>query len=351
MRHVLSLSLLLVLAACPGRYREPAGPKGGGAGSGQAKLGVEDAGLPYAIVDARTGRAVTEAELWTAIGGARAVCVGEEHPNPHHHWAQLTIVGAAAANLGGKRLALGMEMVQSPFQGVLDDWAAKRIDEAALLSRTGWVDRWGYDFAMYRPILERARTQGMALVALNAPRELVKAVARKGVDGLTADERARLPALVLDDAQHRAWFDAIMEGMEAHGHGTGAAEKAGEKETEKAGEKETEKAGEGEGESGSGSGSGAPSAENVYAAQVVWDESMAEHSRRWLGAGGDTIVIIAGTGHCHDSAIVRRLVRRGGGPALSIRPIIDDGEGNVAAALAEASNDYLFVMSMPTRSP
>ena len=56
---------------------------------------------------------------------------------------------------------------------------------------------------------------------------------------------------------------------------------------------------------------------------------------------------IAGTGHSHDSAIVRRLLRRGGGPAVSIRPIIDDGEGNVAKALAEAQNDYLFVMTMP----
>ena len=90
------------------------------------------------------------------------------------------------------------------------------------------------------------------------------------------------------------------------------------------------------------------SPDNIYAAQVVRDESMAENTRRWLGAGGDTMVIIAGNGHCHDSAIIRRLVRRGGGPAVSIRPIIDDGEGNVAEALAEAQNDYLFVMTMPT---
>jgi uncharacterized iron-regulated protein len=198
---------------------------------------------------------------------------------------------------------------------VLDDWSAQKIDEAALLSRTGWADRWGYDFALYRPILERARQGGWALRALNAPRELVKAVSKKGVDGLTADERAKLPPLVLDDAQHRAWFDGVMAAM-GEGHGGAAPDM--------------------------------PHPDNIYAAQVVWDESMAENARQWLGAGGDTIVIIAGNGHCHDSAIVRRLVRRGAGPALSIRPIIDDGEGNVAKALAEAHNDYLFVMTPPT---
>ncbi|MBZ0232489.1 MAG: ChaN family lipoprotein [Deltaproteobacteria bacterium] len=331
MRVIMVAATLFLTAACPGRYQEPAAPRGNGPGVGPVK-GVEAAALPYAIVDGRTGRAVTEAEMWTALGSARAVCVGEEHPNPHHHWAQLTIVGSAVEKLAGKKLALGMEMVQSPFQGVLDDWSAQKIDEAALLSRTGWADRWGYDFGLYRPILERARAGRMALVALNAPRELVKAVAKKGVDGLSPDERARLPPLVLDDAQHRSWFDGVMAELEeAHGHGEGHGGGA-----------------EGEGESGTGTGTGTgPDPENVYAAQVVWDEAMAENARRWLGEGGDTIVIIAGNGHCHDSAIVRRLVRRGGGPAVSIRPIIDDGEGNVARALAEAQNDYLFVMSMP----
>jgi uncharacterized iron-regulated protein len=322
--RVMLVAILLLAAACPGRYQEPAKPKGNGSGVGPVK-GVADAVLPYAIVDGRNGRAVTEAELWTALASARAVCVGEEHPNPHHHWAQLVIVGAAAEKLAGKKLALGMEMVQSPFQGPLDDWSAQKIDEAALLSRTGWADRWGYDFALYRPILERARQGGMAILALNAPRELVKAVGKKGVEGLTPEERAKLPPLVLDDAQHRAWFDGVMASMgEGHGHGHG------------------EPAPEGAPPDGAG-----PNPDNIYAAQVVWDESMAENARTWLGNGGDTIVIIAGNGHCHDSAIVRRLIRRGGAPAVSIRPIIDDGEGNVAKALAEAQNDYLFVMSMP----
>jgi uncharacterized iron-regulated protein len=311
----------LLEAGCPGKYTAPKAPAGTGNDHAVGALkGVENAALPYAIVDGRTGKAVSETELWTALASARAVCVGEEHPNPHHHWAQLTIVGEATEKLAGKRLALGMEMVQSPFQGVLDDWSAQKIDEAALLSRTGWADRWGYDFGLYRPILERARRGGMALVALNAPRELVQAVSHKGVDGLTPDEKAKLPPLVLDDAQHRAWFDKIMSGMGEGGHGDTA---------------EMDEL----------------NPDNIYAAQVVWDESMAENTRHWLGAGGDTMVIIAGNGHCHDSAIIRRLVRRGGGPAVSIRPIIDDGEGNVAEALAEAQNDYLFVMSMPKHEP
>ena len=47
-------------------------------------------------------------------------------------------------------------MFQRPFQGVLDDFAAKRIDDAALRSRTGWEDRWGYDYGFYGPTIDAA---------------------------------------------------------------------------------------------------------------------------------------------------------------------------------------------------
>jgi len=335
---LLGLPLLGVLAACGGRYPQPAAAGGtarGEAEPGQVR-GVEAAGLPYAIIDARTGRAVSTEDFWARLGATRAVCVGEEHPNPHHHWAQLTVIDQLSARARGKRLALGMEMVQTPFQGVLDDYRAKAIDEAALISRTGWVDRWGYEFALYRPMIDLARARGLDLIALNAPRELVKRVARVGVDRLTPDERARLPELVLDDAQHRRWFEGVMDGMGDSPHhppapATADAPAAAAPPADAPAAPDAAEAG--------------PPFEQIYAAQVVWDEAMAQSASRWLAGGGDLIVILAGTGHCHDSAIVRRLARRGVGPVVSVRPIIDDGEGNVAAALAEAQNDYLFVMS------
>ena len=63
--------------------------------------------------------------------------------------------------------------------------------------------------------------------------------------------------------------------------------------------------------------------------------------------GHRQIIILAGSGHCHDSGVIRRLQRRGVKPAVSVHPLIDDGEGNVAALLASPENDYLFVMKPP----
>jgi uncharacterized iron-regulated protein len=310
---------VVVVGGCTGRYpaATPARP-----------TEVDAAALPFAIVDGRTGGAVAESEFWAAVDAARVVCVGEEHDDPHAHWAQLAIVDRWAQRRGGG-LSLGLEMVQRPFQAVLDDFAAGRIDEAAMLSRVGWGERWRYDYALYRPIVDVAVARGASLVALNAARELTKKVGRQGLDALTADERAQIARdLVLDDAEHRAWFDGVMSafgGAEAHaGHPRGDAEPL---------------------PPGHPPVPAAPSADQIYTVQVIWDETMAETAARWLGDGGRAMVILAGNGHCHDSAIVRRAARRGAAPAISVRPIVDDGQGNVAAAIQERRNDYLFVMA------
>src|SRR5258707_15802505 len=139
------LFVLAFLLACGGMRGGTAPPK--------AKRGIEAAALPYSILDARTGRQVDTSAFWTAVAAARVVCVGEDHPNPHHHWFQLETFKHVSTH---KPLALGMEMFQRPFQGVLDDFGAKRIDEAALLSRSGYEERWSYDWGFYRPTVNAA---------------------------------------------------------------------------------------------------------------------------------------------------------------------------------------------------
>lgn len=354
---------LVAVTGCGGRS------SAGGAQEPSGKRGVEAAGLPFRVLRARGGQEIAWTAFLAELGRADAICVGENHRNPHDHWAQLHLVDAVtdANRRAGTATALGMEMFQRPFQGVLDDFTARRIDEAALLSRTAWKARWGFDWSLYRPIVLLARERGAALVALNVPRELTRKVARKGVDQLEPAERSQLPQLVLDDAQHRAWWDSIMEEMGGDGHGHAAVSvddvedgEDGEEEGNKDGahaskpgaadQKKKDEPSSDDGEEADRKAAG----ERMYAAQVLWDESMADGASRWL-TGSSTpasrrqIVILAGNGHCHESAVVRRIERRGVKAAVSVRPIIDDGEGGVAELLAAPENDYLFVMTMPSR--
>ena len=316
------LVLVAMFLGCGGvRGGKPTTPEG------KQKRGIEAAALPYSVLD-RNGHQVDTATFWAQVGASRVVCVGEDHPNPHHHWFQLEVVKQVSAH---KPLALGMEMFQRPFQGVLDDYAAKRIDEAALISRSGYEERWGYDYGFYGPTINRARDAGATLLALNAPKELTKKVVHQGLDSLTPDEKKQMPELVLDDKQHRAWFDATMEEM----GGAGAH-------TSKPMEKKESNEGKGEEEKME-----MPSADRIYTAQVIWDESMAEGAAKWAKATPNgLLVLLAGNGHCHDSAIVNRIKRRGVDKVISLHPVLDV-EGNVADALAKPMNDYIIVLQLP----
>jgi len=343
--------VLVLAAACAGRYPASSPTTAGKPASAPAmgKGGIANAGLPYVVLDGRTGRQLEEAAYWPRLARARAVCIGEEHPNPHHHWVQLHTVQKLITTLGKDEvLGLGLEMVQRPFQGVLDDYAAKRIDAEALKSRTGWEERWGYDFAFYGPTLDAAVGAGGKLLALNASRELTKRVSRQGLESLSPDEKAQVPELKLDDARHRAWFDALMSELGgAHAHSQpkkdssidkddvmGDPDPHAEKEKETAKEKEKDKP-------------QMPSAERIYTVQVLWDETMADGGAKWLAANPrGRLVILAGNGHCHDSAIVGRLKRRGMADVISVRPVIDT-EGNVAEALAKPMNDFVIVLQLP----
>lgn len=336
--------LVLTHAGCGGSYpataarsaRAPGTPGAGSPGSQDRRetdVDIRKAAMPYKVLRARGGQEVDEVAFLTDLGGAAAVCLGESHSNPHDHWVQLTVVDKLAerGHQKGRVMALGMEMFQRPFQGVLDDFAAGRIDEAALLSRTGWDGRWGFDFSLYRPMVEVAVARGMALLALNMASELHQRVVEDGVDALAAADRARVPELDLEDADHRAWFDDAMRAADqahgaAHGHGHGHGH--------------DDDGGDDDDDDGGGTG------KDYYLAQVLWDETMADTAARWLAGGpGRQVVILAGKGHCHGSAMARRIERRGAGRVVSVRAVMDDGAGSVAAELARPVTDYLIVLS------
>jgi uncharacterized iron-regulated protein len=292
--------------------------------------GIEDAALPYQILD-RSGHQIDTNAFWDKLATERAVCIGEEHKNPHHHWVELEVTRHLMKKW--QHAALGMEMFQRPFQGVLDDFAARRIDEGALRSRAGWEDRWGYDYSFYGPTIAVAVDAHAALVALNAAKELTKKVAHHGLESLSPDEKTQIPELDLADAAHRAWFDALMEEMGGGDQPHNPHGKPSDPGLPDSPHADTPEM---------------PTADAIYTVQVIWDETMADTAAKWLESNKDGhIVILAGSGHCHDSAIVKRMKRRGIADVVSLRSVIDDGQGGVAEAVAKPMNDFLVVLDLP----
>lgn len=268
---------------------------------------VERAALPFHAVRLADGEALSQSEFFDELARQDAVCVAEHHDNPHHHWAELFIVQELArrALSSGRKLGLGLEMFEARFQRVLDDYTLGKIDQTQLLERTEYDTRWGFPFQYYEPQIDHAIEQGGVLVALNAPREQVRRVAQEGFDALTEHETRRLGGFDLANDEHRAQFERLMQGP-PH--------------------------------------TGAP--EHLYEAQVLWDESMANTASAWLGARipARQLVILAGSAHCHDTAIPSRLRRRLRARVVSVKPSIEHGDSEPEAE-DQAGYDYAFVMT------
>jgi uncharacterized iron-regulated protein len=248
---------------------------------------VERSALPFQAQKNAGLVALAPQEYFAALARYDLICDGEEHDNPHDHWTQLYVVQELAerATSSGRELGLGLEMFQKRFQPALTDYAAEVLTATELLEKSQYHERWGYPFAFYRPQIDHAVQRGAGLLALNADRDLARAVAKEGLDALPEREARALGELDVDDATHRARFEELMKDHPD----TGA------------------------------------SLDNMYAAQVLWDETMASTAAKWLADRypARQLVVLAGSAHCHESAIPSRVERRlQGAKVVSVKPIV-----------------------------
>ncbi len=262
--RVVALLLVISLTACK-TMPMTALPLGGAA----AEIVVAEPGS-WKTID--YARAPSVDGIVPVLATKRAVFVGESHEHYGHHLTQLAIIERLHAR--GIPLAIGLEMIQRPFQRALDDYIAGRIDERTMLRRTEWYDRWKFDFRLYRPIFRFARDNGIPLLALNAPKEVIQAVSKQGIDGLPPSVRSQLPAdFDRDVAGYRERLEAVFGGHP---------------------------------------GAGKRNIENFIDVQLTWDETMAETAANYLRAHPErTLVVLAGAGHVVDgTGIPQRLTRR-----------------------------------------
>jgi uncharacterized iron-regulated protein len=159
-----------------------------------------------------------------------------------------------------------------------------------------------------------ARERGFPVIALNAEREITRTVSRKGLDALTPEQRASLPALDTADAGHRAF---VKDAFGAHGASMPAER-----------------------------------FERFYLAMVIWDEVMSSSVATWLAANGPDarVVVIAGNGHVADRwGIPARAERKSGRSSLVVvQRTLGDEEGSsddAPAAFPLSRADYTVFWS------
>ncbi|MBE9048298.1 ChaN family lipoprotein [Pleurocapsales cyanobacterium LEGE 10410] len=225
------------------------------------------------------------------------VYLGENHNSIANHQQQLEIITQLDRELAHNReLAIGLEMFQRPFQPVLNRYLAQKISEAQLREQSEYDARWGFDWELYAPILRYALTNQIPLTALNTPSEITLKVAEQGLNSLENSDFRYIPPLKgikLDNQQYRQKSAEIYQQHAQNGLGN------------------------------------SKDSDNFFAAQVLWDETMAEAIALYYQNHPQAqMVVLVGKAHVMDDyAIPNRVARRISDPTFSQATILLDEAG------------------------
>jgi len=167
-------------------------------------------------------------DIVAAMAAVEVVFVGETHDDPTGHFLETELLRRAyhaveydsTADGESRSVALSLEFFQRDAQPILDEYLAGLITEKAFLAASRPWPRYKTD---YRPLVEFAKEQDLAVVAGNAPRRYTNRVTRLGRESLNDLGPAALATLAPlpygqpSKAYRDQWIQVIMAVMEEEG--------------------------------------------------------------------------------------------------------------------------------------
>ncbi len=136
------------------------------------------------------------------------------------------------------------------------------------------MERWRFDYRLYRPILSFAREHKIPVIALNIPKEVTAKVSKDGIDALSEKDKQQIPSEI--DYSDENYRQRLQQVFDNHPH-------------------KNEKG-----------------FEHFLQVQLLWDEGMAARAAKYLQANPERqLVVLAGVGHLmYGSGIPQRVSRR-----------------------------------------
>ncbi len=258
------------------------------------------------IVQLETGKILSFEELIAQLETRDLVFIGEVHDNPEHHLIQVQILQALMARHGPVTVA--MEFFQRPQQVIIDRYIMGESSESEFLKEVNWKKQWSFDYSLYRPLILTVKERKGKLLAINAPNDIVRKVARSGLKGLDPDERSLLAKNIdLNNEGHRAYLQDVFNN-EAHGHLTNF--------------------------------------DFFYEAQCVWEDTMAQNIAGSLEGTDEILIALTGNGHIINKFGIpdRTAARIPADMVTVLLTPIDDG-----LTLARKSADYVWLTGKYSR--
>lgn len=209
------------------------------------------------IVRVETGKTLLFHELIEQLGSKNLIFIGEVHDNPEHHLIQVQLLQALLSQ--NKLRTVAMEFFQKPRQSFIDRYIAGESTEPEFLKEVDWNGQWSFDYSFYRPIMLEVKEKAGKILAINAPNDIVRKVARSGLSSLSADERELVAEDIdLKNERHR---DYLKEVFKYNVHGD------------------------------------LENFEYFYEAQCVWEDTMAENIADYMEKTKDNMMVLTGNGH------------------------------------------------------
>lgn len=247
------------------------------------------------------GEALSLNALPQELLDADVVLIGEWHTHSAIHRFQTDFL--KARQNADSNIALSMEQFTREHQDTLNQYLNGEIGEQVLISKAAAWPNYESD---YRALVEFAKANDLDVIAANAPKPFVQCIGRKGLpylDQLSSEQRDWVTTEVnIGDSPYKEKFMASMH------HGT---------------PEQTEK---------------------QFAAQVTWDETMAESIVDYLATNpGKQVIHVAGKFHTEGGLGTAASISRRN-PDLKVAIITP------VEALSSDSSDYqLQVLSPPVR--
>ena len=247
------------------------------------------------------GEALSLNALPQELLDADVILIGEWHTHSAIHRFQTDFL--KARQNADSNIALSMEQFTREHQDTLNQYLNGEIGEQVLISKAAAWPNYESD---YRALVEFAKANDLDVIAANAPKPFVQCIGRKGLpylEQLSSEQRDWVATEVnIGDSPYKEKFMASMH------HGT---------------PEQTEK---------------------QFAAQVTWDETMAESIVDYLATNPDKQVIhVAGKFHTEGGLGTAASISRRN-PDLKVAIITP------VEALSSDSSDYqLQVLSPPVR--
>ena len=248
-RRIIFLTFLSTMSACS--VMRPSMPP---LASIEGKPGHFFAGR---IINTNDGTAISFDLLIDLLANNDLIFIGEVHSNADHHLIETQILQALM--MRNKPLTVAMEFFDESDQPALDRYMEGAVTEGEFLKDVDWCKKWAFDYHFYRPLMLLAKEKARNLLAVNAPGDIVKKVARSGLKSLNTQERNQLATKIdLDNDGHRAYLNEIYQ---KHQHDT------------------------------------LKNFEYFYEAQCAWEDTMAENIADHIKKHNDKIVVFTGNGH------------------------------------------------------